>query len=293
MSVIQRLHEASIQTAFAVRYGSTSYGRHASFLEKSQWWPWSKIKALQAEKLPSLLDHAYKTVPFYRQRFEKLGLHPKDVKGVDDLYRLPILTKGDIQKNLTQLVSNRFQQRKKIENHSGGSTGQPTTFYQDFFYKDWEQADMLRCYRMTGYQLGIRWAFLWGSDYDASAHKGCWGSSKDHIIYNLIWINTFDLTVDTLLRALEQMVRWRPKIIVAYVSSIVLLAKLIKDKRVSGLEPKAIQTSAEVLTPANRRFIESTFNCPVFDRYGCQKWETLLTSVSNIQDFIFWRKTIL
>jgi phenylacetate-CoA ligase len=240
-------------------------------LEKSQWWPWSKIKALQAEKLPSLLDHAYKTVPFYRQRFEKLGLHPKDVKGVDDLYRLPILTKGDIQKNLTQLVSNRFKQRKKIENHSGGSTGQPTKFYQDSFYKDWEQADMLRCYRMTGYQLGIRWAFLWGSDYDANAHKGCLASLKDRIIFNLIWVNTFDLTADTLLRALEQMVRWRPKIIVAYVSSIALLAKLIKDKRISGPEPKAIQTSAEVLTPATRRLIESSFNCPVFDRYGCRE----------------------
>jgi len=130
---------------------------------------------------------------------------------------------------------------------------------------------MLRCYCMTGYQLGMRWAFLWGSDYDASAHKGYWGSLKDRIIYNLVWINTFDLTAETLLRALEQMARWQPNIIVAYVSSATLLARLIREKQIRGINPKAIQTSAEVLSPDARQLIESTFGCPVFDRYGCRE----------------------
>ena len=271
MRALSRLHSVAIRSAFAVRYGVAVYGRHAAFLEKSQWWTWSKIRALQAKKLLFLLDHAYKTVPFYRARFDKLGLQPNDVKDLSDLKRLPILTKRDIQQDVTQLVSDRFKERKKIENYSGGSTGRPTRFYQDFSYKDWEQADMLRCYRMTGYQLGTRWAFLWGSDYDASTHKGYWGSLKDRIIYNLVWINTFDLTADTLLRALEQMARWQPKIIVAYVSSAALLAKLIREKQIRGISPKAIQTSAEVLTPDTRQLIESTFGCPVFDRYGCRE----------------------
>ncbi len=271
MRALSRLHSVAIRSAFAVRYGVTAYGKRAAFLEKSQWWTWSKIQALQAKKLPLLLDHAYKTVPFYRRCFDEHGLRPNDVKDLSDLKRLPILTKRDIQQDVTRLVSDQFKEKKKIEDYSGGSTGRPTRFYQDFSYKAWEQADMLRCYRMTGYQLGTRWAFLWGSDHDASTHRGYWGAIKDHIIYNLVWINTFDLTADTLLRTLEQMARWQPKIIVAYVSSVALLAKLIREKQIRGISPKAIQTSAEVLTPDTRQLIESAFGCPVFDRYGCRE----------------------
>jgi phenylacetate-CoA ligase len=124
---------------------------------------------------------------------------------------------------------------------------------------------------MAGYRLGLRWAFLWGSDYDASAHKGRIGRLKDRIIYNTLWINTFDLTVETLLQAAEKLVLWQPSVLVAYVSSATMLARLVRTKGIEGIRPAAIQTSAEVLTDDARELLESTFRCPVFDRYGCRE----------------------
>lgn len=222
-------------------------------------------------KLRELLQHAYAQVPFYQRRFNEAGLCPSDVQSIADLLRLPVLTKQEIQSHQDDLMACGIERCRLRENHTGGSTGHPLTFYQDANCIAWSDADKLRNYRMAGYQLGMRWAFLWGADYDAKAHKGRKEQFKDRFVYNIRWINTFDLTIETLVQAAEQLARWQPRILVAYVSSATLLARLIKERGLSGIHPLAIQTSAEVLTPDDRRLLEKTFGCAVFDRYGCRE----------------------
>ncbi len=271
MNIFNRLHGSTIRAAFTLWFGWKPYGRNATFLERSQWWSWSRIQELQMRKLTALLDHAYANVPFYRCRFEAAGLRPSDIQAPADLARLPILTKREIQDHVDGLLTHGVDRRELHENHTGGSTGHPLTFYQDANYLAWAEADLLRNYRMTGYELGTRWAFLWGSDYDAGAHKSPLGRLKDRVIYNTLWVNTFDLTVDTLTQAAEQLVRWQPEILVAYVSSATLLARFVQAEAIKAIRPRAIQTSAEVLTRDDRQLLEETFGCPVFDRYGCRE----------------------
>ncbi|MBI1877047.1 MAG: phenylacetate--CoA ligase family protein, partial [Chloroflexi bacterium] len=265
------LHSMAIRAAFKLRYGWRPLGRHAALLEETQWWPWSKIEALQMRKLKALLEHAYAHVPFYQRRFDELGVRPDHIQSPQDLAGLPILTKRHIQEHLDELLAQGVDKNRLLESRTGGSTGHPLTFYQDRAHEAWLLADLLRSNRMGGYQLGMRWAYLWGSDYDAQPHKGWRGFVRDRLIYNALWINTFDLTKDTLLHAVEQLVRWQPQIIVAYVSSATLLARLIQEKGITGIQPQAIQTSAEVLTPEDRCLLEEAFACPVFNRYGCRE----------------------
>jgi phenylacetate-CoA ligase len=271
VGIIAKGHTAVIRGAFKLWYGPTPYGRYASLLQETQWWPRSEIEALQTKKLRALLRHCHATVQFYQKLFDEVGIRVDDVKSASDLRRIPILTKKDIQLHGHLLKSDGVSRQRLIQNHSGGSTGHPVTFYQDLNYKAWEQADMLRSYRMAGYDLGMHWAFLWGSDYDAGTHKGWLGRLQDRVIYNLLWINTFDLTADTLARAAESIVRCQPTLIVAYVSSATLLARLVRERNIRGIRPRSIQTSAEVLTSAARKLIEETFGCPVFNRYGCRE----------------------
>ncbi len=271
MSVRNYLHGRAIRTAFAMWYGWRAYGRHAALLEKTQWWSWSEIQALQMRKLSALIEHAYANVPFYRRRFDEAGVRPRDIQAPADLAHLPLLTKREIQDHLDKLLAGGVNRHRLRENHTGGSTGHPLAFYQDARFQAWADADQLRNYRMAGYQLGMRWAFLWGSDYDAMEHKGWRGQLKDRVVYNTLWVNTFDLTVDTLAQAATQLVVFQPEMLVAYVSSATLLARLVRDTGIEGIQPRAIQTSAEVLTPDDRRLLEETFGCSVFDRYGCRE----------------------
>jgi phenylacetate-CoA ligase len=271
MRVVDSVHSKAIRAAFGLRYGRQAYGRYAALLEESQWWPTTELQILQMRKLTALLKHTYVHVPFYRRRFDEVGLRPEHIQSPADMVALPFLTKRDIQDNLEDLVARDVDRRRLVENHTGGSTGLPLTFYQDAEFCAWGDADKLRNYRMAGYQLGMRWAFLWGSDYDAAVHKGWRGRLQDRVIYNTLWINTFDLTLDTLVTAAEKLAYFQPQIIVAYVSSATLLARVVRDRRVSGIRPRAIQTSAEVLTPDDRALLQETFGCEIFDRYGCRE----------------------
>ncbi len=271
VSVLNSLHSSAIRSGFDLWYGWKPYGRYAAILEEMQWKSSSEIHDLQMRKLGLLLEHAYTKVPFYRRRFNEASLSPRDIQTPMDLVKLPILTKQDIQENLNELLASPIDLRHLLENHTGGSTGHPLTFYHDHNFQAWSAADKLRNYRMAGYRLGMRWAFLWGSDYDAAVHKGWWGKFKDRVGYNLLWINTFDLTTDTLVEAANNLVHFQPDVLVAYVSSATLLARLMREKDITGLSLRSIQTSAEVLTAADRLLLEETFGCSVFDRYGCRE----------------------
>lgn len=231
MNWLNRFHSLSIRLAFPLWYGWRSYGRYTAFLRQSQWWSWPEIHELQTNKLGKLLSYVYENVPYYRQLLLDRGVSPSDKPiTADQISLLPVLTKRDIQEHQNVLFSNCYDRRQLLCNHTGGSTGQPLTFYQDSNYVNWGKADLLRNYEMTGYRLGMRWAFLWGSDYDAKVHKGRLGWMKDHVIFNTEWINTFSLDVNLLEKAALMLVKWQPQILVAYVSSAALLARLVIEK---------------------------------------------------------------
>ena len=55
------------------------------------------IKAMQSERLVKQVKHIWENVPFYRSKMEEKGLTPDDIKGVEDLHKLPFVTKADLR----------------------------------------------------------------------------------------------------------------------------------------------------------------------------------------------------
>lgn len=240
-------------------------------LMASQWWDRDRLRSLQWDALSRLLEHAYAHVPYYRDVFHSLGARPQDFRSPADILQFPVLTKGIIQTQGPRLRAGRpFAARGVYRNHTGGSTGTPLSFWQDATYRAWGMAELDRNFWMCGYRPGQRQAFLWGSDYDSEAHRSLRGRLHD-LILNLRWIDTFDLDVARLRRALADLVSFQPQFMVGYVSSLTLLAHLIEAEGLPAPRPRSIQTSAEVLTPAARELIERTLQAPCFDRYGCRE----------------------
>ena len=56
-----------------------------------------QMRAWQDERLVKQVRHVWDNVPYYRKRMEEKGVTPDDIKGVDDLHKLPILTKDDLR----------------------------------------------------------------------------------------------------------------------------------------------------------------------------------------------------
>ena len=70
-----------------------SVSKHLRFLNRSQWWSSEDIRTFQNTRLRHLIEHAYTNVPYYNEVFKNNNLSPSDIKSVEDLKKLPILTK--------------------------------------------------------------------------------------------------------------------------------------------------------------------------------------------------------
>ena len=59
--------------------------------------PVEEIKKLQSEKLVKQVKHVWDNVPYYRNLMEEKGVTPDDIHGIEDLYKLPFLSKADLR----------------------------------------------------------------------------------------------------------------------------------------------------------------------------------------------------
>ena len=56
-----------------------------------------ELRAIQSEKLVKQVKHVYENVEYYRNLMDEKGVKPEDIKSIDDLHKLPFLTKADLR----------------------------------------------------------------------------------------------------------------------------------------------------------------------------------------------------
>ncbi|MGL4736526.1 MAG: phenylacetate--CoA ligase family protein [Cellulosilyticaceae bacterium] len=83
-------------------------------------------RAVQSERLIKTVERVYAHVPFYYHKMKEMGLEPGDIKGVDDLGKLPFTTKQDLRDHYPYgLFAAPMEEVVRIH-ASSGTTGQPT-----------------------------------------------------------------------------------------------------------------------------------------------------------------------
>src|SRR5262245_13132144 len=87
------------------RNGELAQLRYQREFERTQYLSAEELRDLQWRRLQALLEHAYRQCPFYRERFDRVGLVPADLRGLEDLRALPPLEKRDIQERGGDLVA--------------------------------------------------------------------------------------------------------------------------------------------------------------------------------------------
>lgn len=120
------------------------------FDSKIETLPQPKIQNLQLKCLKKTLSHVYGNVPFYKNKFDAVKIHPNDIKTVEDIKKIPFTTKDDLRQHMpfgfmaTSL-------RKCCELHSSsGTTGIPITVcYTPHDIQVWTTV-MARCLSMSG-----------------------------------------------------------------------------------------------------------------------------------------------
>ena len=88
--------------------------------------PIPQIRALQLERLKWSLAHAYAHVPAYQQLFDQAGVHPSDLRSLDDLQRFPFTSKTELRENYPFGMFAVPREQVLRVHASSGTTGKPT-----------------------------------------------------------------------------------------------------------------------------------------------------------------------
>jgi phenylacetate-CoA ligase len=86
----------------------------------------SDLRSLQLARLQATVTQAYHHNPHYRQAFEKAGIHPEDIRSLEDVGRLPFTTKSDLRANYPFGFFSVPMDKVLRVHASSGTTGKPT-----------------------------------------------------------------------------------------------------------------------------------------------------------------------
>jgi len=263
-----------------------------SSLEKSQWFSRKEIEHIQLVHLRALLKHAYDTVPFYNKRFKQCGLRPESIKTVEQLAKLPKVTKQQIKSNLHDLISSAIPLSKLTRFATGGSTGEPLVFFKDKQTTSWAEAATSRNYRWAGLDLGDKYIILWSSPFDLSTSKKVSGILHGKLMrYKLI--QSSNMSEESMGGIVEMIRKTKPTTVKGYTSSLALFANYLEATGISDLNVHSVISTAENLPPGTRTLLEKQFNCPVFDTYGSREVALMAGECQEHSGFHVSAETIL
>jgi phenylacetate-coenzyme A ligase PaaK-like adenylate-forming protein len=257
------------------------YDTYMREFERSQFLAPHEIKTLQIERLRMLLKHAHDQCPFYRHRMNDVGLCADRLTSLDQLSTLPITMKRDIQDRGREMQARNFPESRREQNQTGGSTGSPLQFLVDKDRFDSRMASTVRHNNWAGYQPGDWCAELWGARLDQVTQKGLWDWCRNALLYRLVELNTSTIRPDDWDRFIAAIRKKGPRVMVAYTQSAVLFARYLRGRGIDDIRFESVITTAEVLLPGQREYMEETFRGRVFNRYGCREVSVIASECSE------------
>lgn len=246
--------------------------RYYETLNATQWLSPSQMRELQNEKLRRLVRHAYRSVPYWRVKMQELGLRPEDIRGQEDLHKMPFLTKADVRKHLHfDILQEGVKHSDILKITTSGSTGEPFVCYADRSQLEFRWAATLRAQDWTGYRFGDPTVRLWHQTIGMT--KSQVGKERlDAYFCNRHFIPVFSMTADGLEKIVREMCEKKPTLIDGYAEAFNFLGNYIDSRGGLDFRPKALMSSAQSLPPKSRALIEKSFGCPVYDKYGSREF---------------------
>ena len=225
--------------------------------------PLDEMRALQSEKLVKQVKHVYENVKYYRDLMDAKGVTPDDIKGIEDLHKLPFLTKSDLRDAYPYgLLGTDLKNCVRIHSTSGTTGRRVVAFYTQNDIDLWEDccARALTAAGATNedvcqvaYGYGL---FTGGSGMHGGSHKvGCL---------------TLPMSSGNTDRQIQFMQDLNATILCCTPSYAAYIGETLKEMGISpdDLKLKAGIFGAEPWTEEMRRDIEKSLGIKAYDIYG-------------------------
>jgi phenylacetate-CoA ligase len=222
----------------------------------------------QWQAISRLLQHAYDSTPFYRERFERADAKPADFQSFEDLQKIPALTREDIRHNQEGLWSRRFAKESLQKAATGGTTDTPVPLLRSRGCLRERMIVQTQVDTWAGMWPGDKIFRLWGAQQDFNPNPSWRRRLYDRQILRNVWAPTSLLNSDILEQYRQLLSEFRPKIIYAYPTPLTLFCEYLQGCGRPYHRPKSAICTAEPLQDHQRKVIEQALGCKVFEHYG-------------------------
>lgn len=215
----------------------------------------------------SIVQHAYKNVPYYQRLFKEKDIPINSFKDISDISKIPFLTKELLVKYREELIATNINKESLQYITTSGSTGNPVGFYvdSDSTMKEW--AYTIHLWSRIGYRSDSSRLLLRGKTFWAQKNQG--RNWQYDALRRELSCNIFDFSEENLEQYCKAIEKYRPDFVHGYMSAVMILCKHI-EKRVGSLRHrfKAILAVSENVLSSQREYVERILNARVFSFYG-------------------------
>ena len=230
-----------------------------------------EIRRCQFRRIRKLLKHCYRNIRYYRNEWDKIGLKPSDIRSLEDMPKLPILTKHKIRSNYEDLFSYETNRSKLIVSGTGGTTDSPIIIKYDRERAKIKDAETHYFREWWEWNIGDKAAALWGAPQDIPNIQSLKYRIRNFLIDRQLTLFSSFLNDNTMEDYVGRLNRFRPAILQGYSNALFILAKYLIGHQVRICPPKSVIVTAEPCTEYQRKTIEHAFGSKVFSFYGARE----------------------
>jgi len=249
-----------------IRYGKI-FDSQINLLKNQEYLDKNKVDFQVNKSFIELINHAYENVPYYRKVFDENGIKLEDIRTVNDIHKLPFLTKEDLVNYREELIASNVDKTDLLYITTSGSTGNPVGFYVDpeSTMKEWAYTNYI--WNRVGYKPDSSRLLLRGKTFWSQKRKG--KSWQYDALRRELSCNIFDLNESNLESYCRAIEKYKPEYIHGYMSATYVLCKYIEKRSVKMKHKfKAVLAVSENIIESQKEYVEKILGCRVFSFYG-------------------------
>ena len=246
-----------------IRYGK-NFWKTTEMIHKYENITSDEYASLVNENIKAMVEYCYKYVPYYKRVMDERNLKPENITCVEDLTKLPILTKEILFQEGDNMISTQFNKEKLVKKQTSGSTGISKTIYFEKSTEMQEWAYVMYLWGRAGYEMESSRLVLRAKKFRAQ-DKGKiyqWDAARRELSIDVK--NMDDKNCAIYCKVIE---RYKPDFIYGYPSSIFQLCEYIENNTINH-QFRAILCVSENLSQPVREYIESVLKCSAYTFYG-------------------------
>ncbi|MBU6997154.1 MAG: phenylacetate--CoA ligase family protein [Theionarchaea archaeon] len=218
---------------------------------------WKTTASIQRHSLAearSLLRDVLRTNVFYKKKLEHITI--EEIQSCEDLSVIPFTTKDELRRGFPDVISKGYTPEGCIHESTSGSTGDVLNIYHDPAAYSFYDAVSLREYMGLNLWPWYRMSYIRFEQQPARIFEYLGILRKRYI--------PVAVPAEEQLRLVQN---HNPDVASGYPSSLYEIARLYRENP-GSLRLKMVLSNSELLTESTREYLESTFNCPVYDDYS-------------------------